>query len=170
MHELKRIKADSISRALAKAERYRLLNEPREALSICRDVLTIDPDNQDAIVTLLLTLTDLFPACDLRHRNEAEALLARITDEYRRTYYEGVVLERWAKGKLKRDAPGHIVYEALTGAMDRYDRASAMSPDGNDDALLRWNTCARLLNDRPDLQPRPAEVGESIIDEDMPIR
>ena len=34
--------------ALAKAERYRLLNEPGEAESICLDVLAVEPDNQEA--------------------------------------------------------------------------------------------------------------------------
>lgn len=170
MHELKKIQPQSISRALSKAERYRLLNEPRESLSICRDILAIDPENQDAIITLLLTLTDLFPSCDLCHRNEAEALLPRIAEDHRRAYYEGVVLERWAKAKLNRDAPGHEVHDGLTAAMERYERAGALSPEGDDDALLRWNTCARLLNERPNLQPRPAEAGEFIVDEDMPVR
>ena len=35
--------------ALEKALRYRLLNEPVEAESICRDVLEVDPDNQAAL-------------------------------------------------------------------------------------------------------------------------
>ncbi len=170
MHELKPIHSNTVARALSKAERYRLLNEPRESISICRDILEIEPDHQDAIVTLLLTLTDLFPACDLRHHNEAELLLKRIRDPYRKAYYEGVVLERWAKGKLKRDAAGHVVHEGLTAAMERYAHASSISPEGDEDAILRWNTCARLLNDRPDLQPRAAREEELIIDEDMPIR
>src|SRR5690606_22131568 len=112
-HELKKIRPDAIPRALAKAERYRLLNEPRESVSICRDILAIEPQNQQAIITLLLTLTDQFPACDPRHRSEAESLLPRITSEYKRAYYEGVINERWAKGKLRHDAPGHVVYENL---------------------------------------------------------
>src|SRR5262245_5730837 len=57
MFEPKPISRDAIPAALAKAERYRLLNEPLEAESICLDVLQIDGANQDAIVMLLLALT-----------------------------------------------------------------------------------------------------------------
>ena len=42
MFELKPISTAAIPRAVAKAERYRLLNEPQEAESICRDVLRVD--------------------------------------------------------------------------------------------------------------------------------
>jgi len=58
MFALKSISHDSVSGALAKAERYRLLNEPVEAESICRDILEIEPDNQQALISLLLALTD----------------------------------------------------------------------------------------------------------------
>ena len=47
MFQPKPISKDVIPSALAKAERYRLLNEPGEAESICLDVLQIEPDNQD---------------------------------------------------------------------------------------------------------------------------
>ena len=46
MFEFKRITPEAVPAALSKAERYRLLNEPREAESICRDVLLVDPENQ----------------------------------------------------------------------------------------------------------------------------
>src|SRR5205809_2184265 len=37
----------------SKAERYRLLNEPGEAESICLDILVVDPENQHAIIMLI---------------------------------------------------------------------------------------------------------------------
>jgi hypothetical protein len=46
MVELKRLSAEGIPAALEKALRYRLLNEPAEAESICHDVPHIDPENQ----------------------------------------------------------------------------------------------------------------------------
>jgi hypothetical protein len=58
MFELKRLSDEAIPAALEKALRYRLLNEPAEAESICHDVLRIDPENQQALVVLLLALTD----------------------------------------------------------------------------------------------------------------
>ena len=63
MHfELKRIAPDSIPEALSKVERYRLLNEPSLAESICLDILAVAPENQDALISLLLARTDQFGA------------------------------------------------------------------------------------------------------------
>ena len=59
MYELKPISGQAIARAVAKAERYRLLNEPQEAESICRDILRADPDNQEVLAMLLLSLTGI---------------------------------------------------------------------------------------------------------------
>jgi hypothetical protein len=47
MH-LKPLSVDAIPSALVNAERYRFLNEPGEAESICLDVLAVDPANQAA--------------------------------------------------------------------------------------------------------------------------
>ena len=58
--EFKVLSLDAVPRALEKAVRYRLLNEPSEAESICLDVLEVDPDNEEAIATLVLALTDQF--------------------------------------------------------------------------------------------------------------
>ena len=46
MFELKPLSRDGIAGALARGERYRLLNEPGAAESIYLDVLQIDPDIQ----------------------------------------------------------------------------------------------------------------------------
>ena len=37
-----------------------MLNEPGEAESICLDILAVDPDNQRAIIILLLAVKDRF--------------------------------------------------------------------------------------------------------------
>lgn len=29
--------------------------------------------------------------------------------------------------------------------MDHYEKAESIRPAGNDDALLRWNACARII-------------------------
>ena len=60
MFELKRLSPAGVEAALAKAEQYRLLNEPWHAESICRDVLEIDATNRQALVKLILALTDQF--------------------------------------------------------------------------------------------------------------
>ncbi|MCA9289941.1 MAG: hypothetical protein KDA25_02365, partial [Phycisphaerales bacterium] len=100
MFEPKPISTASIGRALAKAERYRLLNEPREAESICRDILLAAPGHPEATVLLLLALTDQFGRVrGVRMEHATEALDA-IADPYTRAYYAGVIAERWAKACL----------------------------------------------------------------------
>src|SRR4051795_10784437 len=101
MSELKPLSSEAIPAALEKAERYRLLNEPGEAESICLDVLEADPDNADAMVMLLLTLTDQFPH-DSSSTAVARAgeLAAGLSTEYDRAYYGGIVRERLGKAVL----------------------------------------------------------------------
>jgi tetratricopeptide (TPR) repeat protein len=144
MHKLKKISRGSIPRAIAKAERYRLLNEPRAAESICRDVLAIDPDNQDATANLLLAITDQFTLGHTRLA-EAEEIIPRLADEHSRQYYTGVMLERWAKALLAGRGHRLAAAEHFAAAMAAYERAEAIAPDANEDAILRWNTCARII-------------------------
>jgi tetratricopeptide (TPR) repeat protein len=161
MFDLKPLSKDAIPRALEKAERYRLLNEPVEAESICRDVLGIDPQNQRALVTLLLALTEQFEGIG-GEVGGAKALLPLLKDEYERTYYAGIISERQAKARIAHRDPGSsfAAYEAFREAMTFYERAEAIRPPGNDDALLRWNTCARILMAHSDLRPAPVEAYE----------
>jgi hypothetical protein len=158
MPELKRLHKETIGAALEKAERYRLLNEPGEAESICLDILCVDPQNQQAIITLLLALTDRFTKGYGVSDTQIKELLGRIRDEYERAYYSGIFAERRAKAKLAQHTPGcrFQAYELFREAMDRFEKAEAIRPAGNDDALLRWNTCARII-ERNKLVPREEE-------------
>ncbi len=157
MFPVKPISRDGVPAALQKAERYRLLGEPTAAQSICLDVLAIEPENQQAAITLLLAITDQFPEAPAEGERRAREVLPRLRDEYKRTYYEGIIYERHAKAVLGRDAPGagSMAYEWFRKAMALYERAEALRPPGNDEAILRWNTCARILDRAPDhLRPR----------------
>jgi len=147
MSELKPLSTDAIPHALEKAERYRLLNEPAEAESICLDVLAAEPENQSALVTLLLAVTDRFSKGYKVSDTQTKELLTRIADDYERAYYTGIVAERRAKAQLARDTPGsaHQAYQCFRAAMEWFEKAEAIRPAGNDDALLRWNTCARMI-------------------------
>jgi hypothetical protein len=147
MPELKRIKKESIPSALMKAERYRLLNEPEEAESICRDVLAVDPDNQQATVNLLLSLTDQFPGMRVKI-DDVRPIVPQLTSDYHRQYYAGVMLERWAKALLGAGYDGGTAYELFAEAMACYESAEKLSAADNDDAVLRWNTCAREIEQR----------------------
>jgi len=152
MFDLKPLHRDSVESALAKAERYRLLNEPGEAESICLDVLTADPDNHQARVTLLLALTDQFGEVAGAHKTARE-VLSGLGSEYDREYYGGIIAERRAKAQFARAgaAAGTGAYEWLAEAMRHFARAEVIRPPGNDDALLRWNACVRFLARNPDL-------------------
>ena len=161
---LKSIGKDAIPAALEKAKWYRALNEPREAESICRDVLEIEPANQTAVSTLLLSLSDQF-AHGLGERfREAKALTGRLENEYEREYYAGIVAERRAKCQYEKGMPGcgHIAYAGLTEAMTHYEKAEALRPAENDDAVLRWNTCARLIDANADIAPDEASQTEPV--------
>jgi hypothetical protein len=163
MFELKTLSPEAVPRALAKAERYRLLNEPGEAESICLDTLEIGPTNQEAISMLLLAITDQFDA-DVTRVNEAWKTVDRLTGEYERAYYSGIIHERRAKASLKRGKPrgGPRAYEWLREAMACYERAEQLRPPNNDDALLRWNACARLIMSDHHLVPMSEEPGEPL--------
>ena len=156
MFELKRLSVDAVPGALALAERYRLLNEPSEAESICLDVLQIDPDNEQALVTMLLAQTDQFAdGIASTKMAEAEQAARRIGDEYKRLYYSGLIRERRAKAKMAsaHGATNDSVREWLHEAMSFYERAEAIRPAGHDEPLLRWNACARTLNSLPAREP-----------------
>jgi hypothetical protein len=145
--DLKPITHEGIPAALQKAERYRLLNESSAAESICLDVLEIDAANQEALVSLLLSITDQFAEemSDGLHR--ARAVLPRLTDEYERVYYAGIICERRARAQLQRGALGsaEVAAEWFRQAMGWYEKAEKMRPSGNDESILRWNTCVRML-------------------------
>ena len=149
---LKPLSPDAIPAALAKAERYRLLNEPDEAESICLDVLRVDPHNQAAIVMMVLAMTDQFPAeGSTRAVVRVDELAQKIADDYERAYYSGIIRERRAKATLQRVQLGGAAAAAewLRDAMRFYEQAEAVRPAMNDDVLLRWNACARLLMELP---------------------
>jgi hypothetical protein len=150
--ELKPISKEGIREALAKVERYRLLNEPAFAESICLDILAIEPDNQQALISLLLARTDQFHSN--ANAKAAQEVLARIKGDYERAYYSGIVWERLATARIRQEGPGGpaAAYRALREAMRHYETAIGIAPRGNDDAILRWNTCARVIMQNPEIE------------------
>ena len=154
MHfELKPISVQSIPPALEKVERYRLLNEPALAESICLDILAIVPDHQQALISLLLARTDQFHSV-MQPKGALEAL-AGIKGDYEQEYYAGVIWERVGHARLRQRDPGarSSACHALQDAMTHYETAMKFAHPGNDDAILRWNTCARMIMENPDIQP-----------------
>lgn len=165
MFELKKIHRDAIPQALERAHFYRLLNEPGAAESICLDVLEIEPENQQALITLLAALTDRFNKNYGVGATQAKDVLPRIKDEYQRAYYSGLISERQGKARLQQGGPGssHDAYEYLREAMSHFEKAEACRPAGNDDSILRWNACARIIT-RNNLSPRTSDGGEPYLE------
>jgi hypothetical protein len=166
MFELKSLHAEGIDRSLEKAERYRLLNEPEEAESICLDILAISHDHQQALITLLLALTDQFPNGPADCVRRAQDVIPQLEGAYEQAYYAGIICERRASARLATRSPGAetVAYDLYRQAMQLYERAEELSAFGNEDARLRWNTCARQIM-RHKLVPAVEEAREPILSE-----
>jgi tetratricopeptide (TPR) repeat protein len=144
-YELKRISTAGITEAIAKAQLYRSLNEPEEAESICHDILAIDPQHQLALRTLGLALTDQFTGSSFDRDREVDKIFQQLNDPYERLYYAGIAHERRAKSQLHAGQPPYAVLPLFELAMRSFEQAEKIRPAGNDDAILRWNRCVRLL-------------------------
>jgi hypothetical protein len=166
MFALKPISRDSLDGALAKAERYRLLNEPSEAESICRDILEVAPANREARISLILALTDEFQRDD-RAFASSMAETANLESAYDRAYYAGIAWERRAKAFHDAGRPGSSgrVYEWIVKALGLFEEAERLRPAGNDDSILRWNACVRFLERHKSLKPATEDVKEPILSE-----
>jgi len=158
--ELKEITKDGLAAALQMAEHYRLLQQPALAKSMCLDVLAVEPENQQAVVTLILALTDQFKlSSSVSSPRVAREYLGRLEDDYPRAYYAGIISEREARAFLDRGPARGFAYEGFRDAMGWYERAAAIRPAGNDLAILRWNSCVRTIQDQK-LEPRAEEERE----------
>ena len=144
-YELKRISPAGITEAISKAQLYRSLSEPEEAESICRDILAIEPQHQRALRLLGLALTDQFTGVSSDRDREAEQTFQQLRDPYERLYYTGIAYERRAKAQLRSGQPPYTVLPLFEHAMRSFGEAEKIRPAGNDDAILRWNRCVRLL-------------------------
>jgi hypothetical protein len=157
MFELKPLHHEAVPAALEKANRYRLLNEPGAAESIYLDILAIQPDNQEALVNIVLAMSDRFSKDYAVGEGRIQDFIAKIESEYERTYYTGIVYERRAKAALSK--AGINAYELFEQAMQSFEKAEAIRPAGNDDAILRWNGCARIIK-RNNLAPRELSASD----------
>jgi tetratricopeptide (TPR) repeat protein len=149
-HQLKSISKAGIPEAIAKVELYRYLNEPEEAESICRDILSIDPEQQLARRLLGLSITDQFLGISSDRYEEGRSIFQELRDPYERLYYTGLLLERRAKAQLRVGCAAHILLPLVEEALHCFAEAEKIRPAGNDDSILRWNRCVRLLESHPE--------------------
>jgi hypothetical protein len=167
MLTLKSIAVEAVPTALAKAQQYRLLNEPNEAESICLDILSAVPDHQEALKTLLLALTDKFSEFGVSPSFEqAREIVAKLDTSHCKAYFSGIIFERRAKFHLRRGGPGAgtEAYNWLVKAMDAFNQAMAECDPKNQDAVLRWNSCARIMNSNPEVRVDEGDRGEMLLD------
>ena len=150
--KLKTISKSAIAEAIAKAELYRYLNEPEEAESICRDILAADPNHMLGLRTLGLTITDQFTGESTDRYAEVEKIFQSLKDPYERHYYTGLLYERRVKAQLRAGRAPHTLLPLLERALQCFGEAESVHPPGNDDAILRWNRCVRLLQSQPDFE------------------
>jgi len=144
-YQLKSISKAGIAEALAKAELYRYLNEPEESESICRDILAVDPQQQFGLRLLCLSITDQFTGGVSDRCPEAQEAFEKLADKYEQLYYQGLLQERRAKAQLRAGQLPHAIYPLLERALNCFAEAEKIRPAGNDDAILRWNRCVRLV-------------------------
>jgi hypothetical protein len=147
MFELKTLNNEAIPAALERAKHYRLLNEPGAAESICLDILAVDVGNQEALITLVLVMSDRFGRDYAVGDTRIQDFLSQIEGDYEKAYYTGIVYERRGKATLRKGAIGSesTAYDFFRNAMDWFEKAEAIRPAGNDDVILRWNGCARII-------------------------
>ena len=150
--KLKTISKSGIAEAIAKAELYRYLGEPEETESICRDILAADPKHTLGLRTLGLAITDQFTGGASDRYAEAEKIFQSLTDPYERLYYTGLLCERRVKAQLRAGRAPHTLLPLLEKALQCFGEAEKISHPGNDDAILRWNRCVRLLQSQPDFE------------------
>jgi hypothetical protein len=125
-----------------------------QSKSICHDVLAVDPDSQRARVVLVLAMTDEFTTGG-SSPGSAKEHVDQLTDEYERSYYNGIIAERQARALLTRGLSAAFAYDGFRDAMEWFDEAAKLRPDGNDDAILRWNSCVRAIRDQHLRPPEP---------------
>lgn len=158
---LKSISKEGLQRAIERAKHYRLLNDPEQAESICRDVLEVDPDNQETLIVLVLALTDQLGQG--ASEKEAQATAGRLHDPYMRAYYGGLISERKARSFLASTMSRRFAYDAFREAMARYEEAEKLRPTGNDDPVLRWNSCLRTIRSK-NLRPPARDEREVMLE------
>jgi tetratricopeptide (TPR) repeat protein len=166
--QFKTVSKSGIPGALAKVQHYRYLNQAEEAESICRDILAVDPDNQKGLRLLGLAITDQFTGAGTDRRQEAQDCFEKLLSPYERAYYLGILHERRAKAQMRAGHLAHSLLASFERAMQYFEEAEKIRPEGNDDALLRWNRCLRLMQSIPE-RTRERESMDLAIHDTPPI-
>lgn len=154
--ELKPLRARNLAAAVNLAKHYRDLNQPEEAESICRDILAVEPENEDALRILGLALTDRFPAAWMTLFDEACACFGRLRSPYEQAYYTAIAWERFAKAQVEAGR-AHNAVHAFEEAITRFEAADKLGSPDDPAPILHYNRCVRALLDNPSLREAVSE-------------
>src|SRR5262249_59215005 len=123
---------------------YRSTNAPKDSKSICRDILAVDPNQRLALRMLALPITDHFLGGVSDRYREAEEIFQRLSENYDRLYYTGILYERRAKAQLcARQSPPTLL-PLFERALQNFCEAEKIPPAGNDASIPSWNRFVRL--------------------------
>ena len=157
MYNLKPLSKEAIPKAIDRAKQYRSLLQPWHAESICRDVQAVDPENQQNLIILFLAVTDQFGS-EKHSKNikDAEVIMNQLKDSYQQDYAKGIMYERLASAALNMGGArsGYIAYYHLIDALKWYEKSEKSNIDKNEESILRWNTCVRMI-EQFNLKPAP---------------
>src|SRR5207237_8729082 len=78
-------------------------------------------------------------------RPQAEAAFQTPRVPSERLYYAAIVRGRSAKAQLSAGRPPHTRIVRFEDALKWFEEAEKIRPAGNDEAILRWNRCVRIL-------------------------
>ena len=164
---LKSLSPKAIPGALGLASDSRQGGQSQTCESICLDVLQAEPGNQEALRLLVLSHADRFDAESTEHEMAARDAQSRLTGEYDRAFYDAYILHRSAQVAIASGSPSsaRVVYALLARAMASYEDAERSRPEGNDDAILLWNACQRLMQATPHASLRETQAFETYIGE-----
>ncbi len=153
--ELHKIHPEAVDHSLEKARQYRSLLEPEMAISICLDIFAVDKNHQPALIVYILALTDSLAKSGMKKPDKFILdAIKRLDTKYNRFYYEGIFYERKARGLIAHHTMSKsFAYRLLLDAMACYEKAEKLSDSANDDAVLRYNSCARVIENEH-LEPR----------------
>ena len=118
MFELKPLSPSAVPAALAKAERYRLLNEPEQSESICEDVLARRPGQPRRARHADPGASPTAFRSRPQAAGRAMELVAGLPSEYERHYYAGLVAERRARAVLSHGGMGGRARGPMAAAGD----------------------------------------------------
>jgi len=158
---IKPLPRSDVAAVLSRADKCRAAGESDVAESMCLDALELEPDNQAALVVLLLARTDLIDRGMSRGVERAREVLPRLTAAYDQAYYAGLICERQARYMLSQrgSRSGAIAWEWFQFALEHYEDASRIDPEKLE-PVLRSNACTRLVAGNRYCAPRSSDLEE----------